>query len=57
MICSGKNAKRNTYCGGCTDSYPGPSGSRANAFPTKPAAFPDAHSCDDSSRPYWDIYT
>jgi hypothetical protein len=45
---------------GCTDSNPEPSGRQANAFPripTKPAAFPDAHSCDDSIRPYWDIYT
>jgi hypothetical protein len=33
----------------------GPSDS--NAFPTKPAASLDAHSCNDSIRPYWDIYT
>ncbi len=34
--------------GGPTDS---------NAIPTKPTSSPDAHSCDDSIRPYWDIYT
>ncbi len=36
---------------------PGPSNKLVNTFPTKPAASPDARSCDDSIRPYWDIYT
>ena len=57
MICSGKNVKHHTLCGGCTDLNPEPFGRQANAFPTKPAAFPNAHSCDDSIRPYWDKYT
>ncbi len=48
MICSGKNVKHHTQCAGCTDSNPEPSGMSDNAFPTKPAAFPNAHSCDDS---------
>ncbi len=57
MICLGKKVKQHTLKGGCTDSNPGPSDRRTNAFPTKPAASPDALSCDESIRPYWDIYT
>jgi hypothetical protein len=33
------------------------SGRLANAFPTNPVAFPVAHSCDDTIRSYWDMYT
>ncbi len=35
---------------------PGPSDGWSDAFPTKPASL-DAHSGDDSIKPYWDIYT
>ena len=48
MICSGKNVKHHSNFGECKDSNPKPFESQANAFPTKPAAFPNAHSCDDS---------
>jgi hypothetical protein len=57
MIRPGKKVKCHTLWGGCTDSNPGPSDRRTNAFPTKLAASPDALSFDESIRLYWDIYT
>ncbi len=44
---------------GCTDLNPEPSDRLSDAFTTKPAAFLDADSCDDSILsigPHWDIY-
>jgi hypothetical protein len=52
-----KKGKHHTSWGGCTDSNPGPSDGLTNAFPTKPSASPDAHSCDDSNRSYQEKYT
>ncbi len=52
MICLGQKSKMPYIMRGVHRLYPEPCDRQCNAFPTKPVASREAHSCDDSIRPY-----